>query len=74
MFGYSRIILTHQCSCSSLDYEPTDQSLQLIGVPSEFVTQQTSEMEKYQYKIMLGTYHFGKKYCSKMWENRGALI
>lgn len=35
--------LTYQCSCSSLDYELSDQSLRLFGVPSEFVTQQTSE-------------------------------
>lgn len=46
------MILTHQCSCSSLDYELSDQSLRLFGVPSEFVTQQTSESRRRRgYKI-----------------------
>lgn len=40
------IISTYQCSCSSLDYELSDQSLRLFGVPSEFVTQQTSESRR----------------------------
>lgn len=38
--------LTYQCSCSSLDYKLSDQSLRLFGVPSEFVTQRTSEKNK----------------------------
>lgn len=41
------MLFTYQCSCSNLDYELTDQSLQLIGVPSEFVTQQTSESRRH---------------------------
>lgn len=41
-----RTNLTYQCSCSSLDYELSDQSLRLFGVPSEFVTQQTSESRR----------------------------
>jgi len=43
---FKGIISTYQCSCSSLDYELSDQSLRLFGVPSEFVTQQTSESRR----------------------------